>query len=106
EVTEQHAIESLAMFQGSLRRVVEQGMAIALDDVGTGNSNLHALLEIRPAFVKLDRQIIDGVATDAVKRKRVEAWVAAAAMMPAQIIAEGVERPEAAEELKRLGVGL
>ncbi len=106
EVTEQHAIESLAVFQESLRRVVDQGMAIALDDVGTGNSNLHALLEIRPAFVKLDRQIIDGVATHGVKRQLAAALVAAAGAMPAQLIAEGVERPEDAEELKRLGVGL
>ncbi|MHB8420391.1 MAG: EAL domain-containing protein [Myxococcales bacterium] len=106
EVTEQHAIESLAVFQESLRRVVEQGMAIALDDVGTGNSNLHALLEIRPAFVKLDRQLIDGVATNGVKRQLAAALVAAAAAMPARLVAEGVERPEDAEELKRLGIDL
>lgn len=106
EVTEQHAIESLAVFQELLRRVVDQGMSIALDDVGTGNSNLHALLEIRPAFVKLDRQIIDGVATHGVKRQLAAALVAAAGAMPAQLIAEGVEQPEDAEELKRLGVGL
>jgi EAL domain-containing protein (putative c-di-GMP-specific phosphodiesterase class I) len=106
EVTEQHAIESLAVFQESLRRVVDQGMAIALDDVGTGNSNLHALLEIRPAFVKLDRQIIDGIATHSVKRQLAAALVAAATAMPAELIAEGVERPEDAEELKRLGIGL
>jgi EAL domain-containing protein (putative c-di-GMP-specific phosphodiesterase class I) len=81
-------------------------MAIALDDVGTGNSNLHALLEIRPAFVKLDRQIIDGIATHSVKRQLAAALVAAATAMPAELIAEGVERPEDAEELKRLGIGL
>ncbi|HUB10050.1 MAG TPA: diguanylate cyclase [Myxococcales bacterium] len=106
EVTEQHAIESLAVFQESLSRVVEQGMAIALDDVGTGNSNLHALLEIRPAFVKLDRQLIDGVSTHGVKRQLVAALVAAASAMPAQLIAEGVEQPEDAQELDRLGIGL
>ncbi len=106
EVTEQHAIESLAVFQESLRRVVEQGMAIALDDVGTGNSNLHSLVEIRPAFVKLDRQLIDGVATHGVKRQLAAALVAAASAMPAQLIAEGVERPEDAEVLEKLGIGL
>jgi EAL domain-containing protein (putative c-di-GMP-specific phosphodiesterase class I) len=106
EVTEQHAIESLSVFQESLRRVMEQGMTIALDDVGTGNSNLHALLEIRPAFVKLDRQLVDGVATHGVKRQLAAALVAASNAMPAQLVAEGVERPEDAEELKKLGIGL
>ncbi len=106
EVTEQHAIESLAVFQESLRCVVAQGMAIALDDVGTGNSNLKALLEIRPAFVKLDRHLIDGVATNEAKRGLVAALVAAAGAMPATLIAEGVERVEDAEELRRLDVGL
>ncbi|MHB1845546.1 MAG: EAL domain-containing protein [Deltaproteobacteria bacterium] len=106
EVTEQYAIESLAVFQESLHRVVEQGMSIALDDVGTGNSNLHALLEIRPTFVKLDRQLIDGIATHGVKRQLCAALVAAAGAMPAQLIAEGVEKPEDAEELQRLGIGL
>ena len=106
EVTEQHAIESLAVFQESLHRVVEQGMSIALDDVGTGNSNLHSLLEIRPAFVKLDRQLVDGIATHGVKRQLCAALVAAAGAMPAQLVAEGVEKPEDAEEIQRLGIGL
>ncbi len=106
EVTEQHAIESLAVFQESLRRVVEQGMSIALDDVGTGNSNLNALLEIRPQFVKLDRHLVDGVSGNGVKRQLAAALVATAGAMPAELIAEGVERPEDAEELQRLGVHL
>ena len=106
EVTEQHAIESLSVFQESLRRVVDQGLSIALDDVGTGNSNLHSLLEIRPAFVKLDRQLVDGIATHDVKRQLTAALVATARAMPAELIAEGVEREADAAELARLGVTL
>jgi EAL domain-containing protein (putative c-di-GMP-specific phosphodiesterase class I) len=106
EVTEQHAIESLAAFEESIRKVVDQGMSIALDDVGAGNSNLNALLEIRPSFIKLDRQLIQGVAGNGLKRQLIAALVAAADSMPAQLIAEGVEQVEDGEELKRLGVNL
>jgi EAL domain-containing protein (putative c-di-GMP-specific phosphodiesterase class I) len=106
EVTEQHAIESLAAFEESIRKVVDQGMSIALDDVGAGNSNLNALLEIRPSYIKLDRQLIQGVAGNGLKRQLISALVAAADSMPAQLIAEGVEQPEDGEELKRLGVNL
>lgn len=106
EVTEQHAIESLAAFQESIRHVSDVGFAIALDDVGTGNSNLHALLEIRPSYVKLDRLLIDGIAENSLKRQLVSALIAAADAMPAKLIAEGLERTVDADELRRLGIGL
>ena len=106
EVTEQHAIESLAAFQESIRRVGELGFQVALDDVGTGNSNLHALLEIRPGFVKLDRLLIDGIADNPLKQQLVAALVAAGAAMPAQLIAEGVERELDAAELRRQKIDL
>ena len=106
ELTEQHAVESLSTFQESIRRVTELGFAVALDDVGTGNSNLNALLEIRPQYVKLDRLLVDGIAQNPLKRQLVAALMAAASAIPAKLIAEGVEREEDAAELRRYGIDL
>ncbi len=106
EVTEQHAIESLAAFQESIRRVGNLGFQVALDDVGTGNSNLHALLEIRPGYVKLDRLLVDGISDNPLKQQLVAALLAAGKAMPAELIAEGIERPEDLAELRRQGIDL
>lgn len=78
-----------------LKRIVsfyrEQGFGVALDDVGSGYSSLSVLLELRPDFVKLDRELIRDVNADAGKALVTRKLMETACDLGMQIIAEGVE---------------
>jgi EAL domain-containing protein (putative c-di-GMP-specific phosphodiesterase class I) len=82
----------------------EHGIPFALDDFGTGYSNLTHLHKLEFEFVKVDqafaRHMFDSPRAMAI----VEAIVAMAHGMGAQVIAEGVETREQLEALGRMGV--
>ena len=74
-----------------LRHLRDQGFKLALDDVGTGNSGLQMLREVDPEFVKIDRSIVSGAATDPVARAVLMAMATYAGETGAYVIAEGIE---------------
>lgn len=72
----------------------------ALDDYGSGYSNEKNLLELSPAYIKVDLSIIRNIDTDPDKQQIVENIVSYAHQRGMKIIAEGLETP--AELLKVL----
>ena len=93
-------------FQSSLEQLRQLGMAIALDDVGLGQSNFKMLLDVRPDFLKLDRYFVDGCADDSHRRAVIGALQQLARDFHADIVAEGVERAEDSDCLQGLGIAL
>jgi EAL domain-containing protein (putative c-di-GMP-specific phosphodiesterase class I) len=90
----------------ALARLRAAGVAIALDDVGSGHSTLRLLLELRPEIVKLDRWMVQGCAADPARRVLIAALVRLASGLGASLVAEGVEseadlRALAAEGVER-----
>jgi EAL domain-containing protein (putative c-di-GMP-specific phosphodiesterase class I) len=79
---------------------------LAVDDAGAGFASLRHILEVRPAFVKLDLGLVRGVADDASRRALVAGMVHFARDGGFELIAEGVETDADLEALRRLGVGL
>lgn len=81
-----------------------QGIPFALDDFGTGYSNLTHLHALDFEYVKVDqafsRQMLGSPRAMAI----VEAIVAMAHGIGAQVIMEGVETREQLDELRRMGV--
>ena len=90
-----------------LKRIVafyrEQGFGVALDDVGSGYSSLSVLLQLRPDFIKLDKELIRGVHEDADKALVVRKLVETACDLGMQVIAEGVETAEELTWLRAQG---
>jgi len=103
EVTESRMLD-YGPVAAVMRHCREHGIPFALDDFGTGYSNLTHLHELEFEFVKVDqafaRHMFDSPRAMAI----VEAIVAMAHGIGAQVIMEGVETREQLEALGRLGV--
>ena len=81
-----------------------QGVPFALDDFGTGYSNLTHLHELEFEYVKVDQAFCRHMLGAPRAMAIVEAIVAMAHGIGAQVIMEGVETREQLAELRRMGV--
>jgi EAL domain-containing protein (putative c-di-GMP-specific phosphodiesterase class I) len=91
-------------FAAALDRLRDSGMRIALDDVGLGQSNFKMILDVCPNYLKLDRYFVDSCDTDKNRQAVIASVAGLASHFGAEMIAEGVERPEVTEVLHRYGV--
>src|SRR6202163_448632 len=87
----------------SLRRLRALGVAIALDDFGSGYSSLTSLEQLPISRVKLDRHLVAGVDTNPRSAAIVRSIVALCHGLGLQVVAEGVERAAQLELLSRCG---
>src|SRR4051812_4588994 len=104
ELTEQDAVQNIALVRERLRPWIARGALVAVDDAGAGFTSLEYVAEIRPDFLKLCRGMVTGVALDAGRHAVLRATVAFAREVGARIIAEGVERPEELAVLREVGI--
>lgn len=79
------------------------GIAIAIDDFGTGYSSLSVLRDLPIDRIKIDRSFIHEHSFNADGIAIVKAIVSLAASLRMEIIVEGIENPEQAEILARMG---
>jgi EAL domain-containing protein (putative c-di-GMP-specific phosphodiesterase class I) len=79
------------------------GFSLAVDDVASGFSRLLAVGMVKPDYLKIDREVVKGVA-DATWRGVVKGVVALAREIKASVIAEGIETAEEIRILFDLGV--
>jgi EAL domain-containing protein (putative c-di-GMP-specific phosphodiesterase class I) len=82
------------------------GGRLAVDDIGSGFSNLRDVLTLKPDILKVDRAIVRGVNRDTVKSAIVEGLGRMAARLEIPLLAEGIETREELAELERLDVPL
>jgi diguanylate cyclase (GGDEF)-like protein len=101
EVTERFGGRTASVVK-RLKRLHEQGFKIAIDDVGTGNSGLDILSKIAAEFVKLDRSIVVGAATESSARAVLMAMATFARQTGAFVIAEGIEDAETLQFLRSI----
>lgn len=80
------------------------GFLIALDDVGTGASNLDRILLVKPDIIKIDMSLVRNIDTDYYKQGMFKSLVKLANETGALVIAEGVETLEEAITALKLGV--
>ncbi|MCU1691084.1 MAG: hypothetical protein JWM64_175 [Frankiales bacterium] len=106
ELSERDRIEDYARLLPRLRAWRAQGVGLAVDDVGAGYANMAHVLQLEPAYVKIDRFIVAGLDRDPRRRALVAALHALASTSGACSVAEGVERPEELAVLRELGVDL
>lgn len=90
EITEQSAIESYLDLEPELNALRGAGALIAVDDVGSGYAGLTHLLALKPALIKVDRQLIQGIDGDEAKRALVEMIGTFASRIDSWVLAEGV----------------
>jgi EAL domain-containing protein (putative c-di-GMP-specific phosphodiesterase class I) len=90
EVTEQDS-DSPVELADHLVDLRDRGAAIAIDDVSTGYAGLLRLAQLRPDYVKVDRQVVSGVAESFTQAAVLEALVTFSHRLGAAVIGEGVE---------------
>lgn len=105
EITEHDAVSNYAELRDSLAGCRERGLRLAIDDAGAGYASLHHVVELRPDIIKVDRSLIDGLATDPARRSVVRAFASLSADLGAQLVAEGVEDSRDLAVAHGLGAG-
>ncbi len=89
EVTEHEAIEDYDAFRSAVAGL--EGVLMAVDDAGAGFSSFRHILELRPAFVKLDRSLVAGIDGDPVRQALIAGMCHFATSAGCRLVAEGIE---------------
>jgi len=84
----------------------ETDITVALDDFGTGFASLTHLLEFPVDLIKIDQSFVQRLCHDRGSMAIISALIEIAKQMDMEIIAEGVETREQAEQLFRMGCRL
>ena len=105
EVTEHVPVGDYAVLRAAIGRL-GSGVRLAVDDAGAGMANLAHIVELRPAFVKLDMRIVHGIDADRTRQAMVLGLLHFASESQSQTIAEGVETEGELATLRELGVPL
>ncbi len=92
EITESAAFDHFDLVTSTLREVCSRsGAKLVVDDFGAGYSNLKRVMEIEPAVVKLDRELISGLHQNPKQRLLVTHVVELCKALGARVVAEGIE---------------
>ncbi len=103
EVTEHVPVADYAVLRAAISRL-NPVVRIAVDDAGAGVANFGHIVELRPAFVKLDMRLVRGIDLDRTRQALVLGLLHFASESASQTIAEGVETEEELATLRELGV--
>lgn len=102
DLTERSVVEEEIGLEG-MGRLRDLGVAMSLDDYGSGLSSLLFLRHLPIDMVKVDPSFVTGVGTDSRDQALISGVVAMAAGLGLTTVAEGVESHEQASMLKDLG---
>ncbi len=105
EVTEHVPVADYPMLRECVDRLGPE-VRVAVDDAGAGIANFGHIVELRPAFVKLDIALVRRIDTDHTRQALVLGLLQFASESASQTIAEGVETEAELATLRRLGVPL
>jgi EAL domain-containing protein (putative c-di-GMP-specific phosphodiesterase class I) len=91
EITEESAVADKARARSLIAGLRALGVAVSIDDYGTGFSSLQYLRDLEVDSLKLDRSVVTGLARSARATKIVDSTIQLAHALGLRVIAEGVE---------------
>jgi PAS domain S-box-containing protein len=103
EVTEHVPVDDYAALRAAIERL-PANVRVAVDDAGSGVANFNHILELRPAFLKLDIGLVRGIDSDLSRQALMVGLLHFAHDSASQTIAEGVETDAELAALRGLGV--
>ena len=105
EVSEHTAITDYPAFRAALDALGPK-VELAVDDAGAGFASLRHILELRPAFVKLDRWLVAEIGGDEARQAMIIGLAHFARSTGCRLIAEGIETDHELAVLWSLGIRL
>ncbi len=106
EVTENTTQDQLRRILPNVQKLKARGYRFAVDDVGTGTSNLQLIADLEPAFIKMDISLTRGIASSTRKQALALYLLELAQRSDARLIAEGIENQADLETIKALNITL
>jgi EAL domain-containing protein (putative c-di-GMP-specific phosphodiesterase class I) len=106
EILEREIINDFDYFNAALDRYRGSGMVFAIDDFGSGYAGLNLLAEFQPDLIKLDMELVRGIAFKGPRQAIVRGIVRTCFDLGIDIIAEGVETEEEYRWLHGEGIAL
>lgn len=104
EITERKPLEKMAQAQSVIAGLHALGCRLAMDDAGTGHSNLAYLQTLGVDVVKIDRVFVDMIKPEGAAVPVLDGLIAMARDLGTEIVAEGVETEAQALYLRARGV--
>jgi PAS domain S-box-containing protein len=105
EVTEHAPIADYPAFRAAMA-ALGPNVEFAVDDTGTGFASLRHIVELRPAFVKLDRSLIAGLESDEARQAMIVGLCHFAHVTGCRLIVEGIETDSELTVLRGLAIEL
>ena len=106
EITERVTTVERAFTGNLLHRLKAEGFGLAMDDMGVGYSNLQAIADLEPDYLKFHVSFVRGINHSRIKRSLLETLVDLARHIGARTIAEGIEAEAELKILATMGVTL
>jgi diguanylate cyclase (GGDEF)-like protein len=103
EITETGLFANAQAAKSTIASLRALGVRVALDDFGVGYSSLAQLHDIELDSVKIDRSFVERLETDVRQVKFLRTIIRLGQDVDLKVIAEGVERTDQLQVLKRLG---
>lgn len=104
EISERVPVPNVARLRRVVADLRSRGFRIAIDDAGAGHASMLVIAEVRPDFIKIDRDLICGVHSSDSRRALVVSMLSFGTHINARIIAEGIETEADLNCLMDLGV--
>jgi len=104
EITERQPLSDMGGVNAVIHALRDLGAKVALDDAGTGHSNLAYIQKLGIDIVKIDRVFVELIKHRNQPVPVVDALISMATELGTEIIAEGVETEEQALYLRKKGI--
>jgi len=104
EITERRPLENSTQANSVIAGLHALGCRLAMDDAGTGHSNLAYLQTLGLDIIKIDRVFVDMIKEDTTQVPVLDGLIAMSRDLNCEIIAEGVETEAQALYLRARGV--
>jgi len=104
EITEQNSISDGELFKIKTLTVDDMSGQLAVDDYGSGQSNIQNLLRYTPNIVKIDRFLIKDISRDSNKQLFINNIIEFAKLNDMRVVGEGVETEEELKTVTEYGV--
>ena len=104
EILESESVGDYEKLRENLEKLKKAGYEIALDDFGSGFSNILHLIELQVDYLKIDGQIVRKIDKDPVSYTAVKAIKSLAKEINVKTVAEFVSNKEIFDKLKEIGI--